>query len=71
MTEGLTPSTPELATMERFVQVVTAGGLALVAGLWTLSLAEPTTLQVAGLAVALAGAAAVLAGISMELDVRD
>ena len=55
--------------MERFAQLVTAGGLALVAGLWLTALTAPVSLPwLAGTALALAGAVGLGAGIWTELD---
>lgn len=57
--------------MERFVQLIVASGLALVAGLWLLGLLDPSPVGrvLAGLLV-LAGVAGLAAGIRMEVDVR-
>jgi len=55
--------------MERFVRFVVAGGLALVAGLWTLHLSvlwSPSWLV--GVALAVAGLAALAVGIGRELE---
>jgi hypothetical protein len=55
--------------MERFVELVVAGGLSLLAGLWTARLATTRSpLWVAGVAIALLGALALAAGIWSELD---
>jgi hypothetical protein len=54
--------------MERFAQYVVAGGLTLVAGLWTAEFAPGSVPRLAALAVAAAGAAIVLGGIHRELD---
>lgn len=55
--------------MERFVQLVVAGGLALVAGLWTVTLVEPRSGPgLAGVALVVAGVAGLAAGILVELD---
>lgn len=55
-------------TMERFVTLVVAGGLALVAGLWTVELAPDVALSLAGAALALLGVAGLAAGIGDELE---
>lgn len=54
--------------MERFVELVTAGGLALVAGLWIAELAAESSLRLLGIALALAGLVGLAAGIRDELD---
>jgi hypothetical protein len=54
--------------MERFVTLVVAGGLTLVAGLWTVELAPDVTLSLAGAALALLGVAGLAAGIGDELE---
>lgn len=55
--------------MERFVQAIVVGGLALVAGLWVGTLVEPGTLAWAGGGLlALAGVAGLAYGIATELD---
>lgn len=56
--------------MERFVELVVAGGLALVAGLWTLELAAAWSppWAVGGLLV-LAGLAGLAGGIWREVEV--
>lgn len=53
--------------MERFVELVVGGGLALVCGLWVTT-AGRTPVVAAGAAVALAGAIALAAGIERELQ---
>ncbi|NKE36688.1 hypothetical protein GWG54_12845 [Natronococcus sp. JC468] len=56
--------------MERFVGVVVAGGLALVAGLWLLALFETwSALRIAGLALAVLGTGGLSVGIASELEV--
>lgn len=56
--------------MERFVTLVVAGGLALVAGLWTLHLSAGWSAPwLVGVAVVVAGVAGLAAGIWRELDV--
>jgi uncharacterized membrane protein HdeD (DUF308 family) len=56
--------------MERFVTLVVAGGLALVAGLWTLHLsARWTPAWLVGVSLVVAGVAGLAAGIWRELDV--
>lgn len=58
------------AGVERFVQYVVGGGLALVAGLWLLRLLEPRTLPwIAGAALVLLGIAGLAAGIYREIEV--
>ncbi|EMA09086.1 hypothetical protein SAMN05443574_114117 [Haloarcula vallismortis] len=55
--------------MERFVELVVAGGLALVAGLWTVRLAAAfSALWLGGVALALLGVAALGVGIARELS---
>ncbi|AEH38179.1 hypothetical protein [Halopiger xanaduensis] len=55
--------------MERFVQLIVVGGLALVAGLWLAALfARGSTVWIAGVGLALLGAASVFAGIGSELE---
>lgn len=56
--------------MERFVQLLVAGGLALLAGLWTLRVAgawSPSWL--AGAVLVVVGVAGLAVGIGSELDV--
>ena len=54
---------------ERFVQLVVAGGLALVAGLWAGALSTAwSPLWSLGVALALLGAGGLAAGIRSELD---
>ena len=56
--------------MERFVTLVIAGGLGLVAGLWTLHLsARWSSSWLVGVALVVAGVAGLAAGIWRELDV--
>ena len=56
--------------MERFVRLVVAGGLGLVAGLWTLRLsARWSPSWLVGVALVVAGVAGLAAGIWRELDV--
>lgn len=56
--------------MERFVQVVLAGGLALVAGLWIATLFGVGSVPWAvGVALAVAGVVGLGWGIWMEVDV--
>lgn len=58
--------------MERFVQLVTAGGVALVAGLWLVTLfGRGTTPWLLGGALVLLGVAGLAAGIGSEVEVRD
>jgi hypothetical protein len=55
--------------MERFAQLVVAGGLLAVAGLWGAELAAPASgVWLAAVTLAAIGCAAVLAGIWRELD---
>lgn len=55
--------------MERFVQLVVAGGVVLVAALWGAELATPaSTVWLAAATLAAVGCAVVLAGIWLELD---
>lgn len=55
--------------MERFVQLIVAGGLALVAGLWMVSLLrQGSPPWVAGLGLATAGVLALGAGIWLEVE---
>ena len=56
--------------MERFAQLITGGGVILVAGLWSTALAAAgSSAWVAGAALALAGTASLAVGIWTELDV--
>jgi putative flippase GtrA len=58
-----------LPRVERFVQLVVAGGLALLSGLWLTALfAVATPGWTLGVALALAGVAGLAAGIARELD---
>lgn len=55
--------------MERFAQIVTAGGVALVVGLWASTLTTPASPPwLAGLGLALLGTAGIGAGIWLQLD---
>ena len=55
--------------MEPFAQLVVAGGLALLAGLWTLGLAAAfSPAWLGGAALVGAGVAGLTAGIDRELD---
>lgn len=55
--------------MERFVQAIVAGGLALVAGLWIVTLSETGTLPwTGGGFLVLAGLAGLGYGIATELE---
>jgi hypothetical protein len=55
--------------MERFVTLVVAGGVALVVGLWTLQLTvKGSPPWLVGVALVVAGAAALAAGIGRELE---
>lgn len=56
--------------MEQFVQRVVVGGVAIVAGLWGAELATPASAPwIAGVVVAVAGAAGLGIGIRRELAV--
>jgi len=58
-----------LQAMERFVQFIVAGGLALVAGLWLRQIADPTSQAwLAGVALAVLGAVALAVGINSQID---
>lgn len=55
--------------MERFVQLIVAGGVALVAGLWIVALFDPwSTVWLAGVALSLLGVGSLFAGITSEID---
>jgi len=55
--------------MERFVQVIVAGGLALLAGLWGGQIADPVSKAWLGsVAVAVGGVLALAVGINSQLD---
>ncbi|MDT3436462.1 hypothetical protein [Haloarcula sp. 1CSR25-25] len=55
--------------MERFVELVVAGGIALVVGLWTVRLAASrSAVWLGGVAVALLGLVALGVGIRRELS---
>lgn len=55
--------------MERFAQLIVAGGLALVAGLWLVELLDRGSPPwLAGVTLAAAGALALGAGIHSEID---
>ena len=55
--------------MERFVQLIVAGGLVLVGALWLVDLfARGSPQWIAGVALALLGVAGVMAGIFSELE---
>ncbi|MEM4782470.1 MAG: hypothetical protein QXG03_13045 [Halalkalicoccus sp.] len=54
--------------VERFVKLIVAGGLALLAGLWVLALAEPrSTGWLVGAALAVLGAVSLFAGIGRPI----
>ncbi len=56
--------------MERFAQAITAGGVALVAGLWLAALFTwASTAWLAGVVLAALGTAALAWGIWIEVDV--
>ncbi len=58
------------AAMERFVRLVVGGGLALVAGLWTLRAFVPADAPwLLGALLVVVGTGSLLAGIASELDV--
>lgn len=60
---------PDSVEMERFVQYVVAGGLAMVVGLWVLELTATLSAPwFVGALVALGGAVLALAGIYRELS---
>ncbi|WP_185911736.1 hypothetical protein [Halonotius roseus] len=55
--------------MERFVQIIVAGGLALVAGLWGSQIVAPSSQAWLGsVAVALVGVAALVVGINSQIE---
>ena len=55
--------------MERFDQIIVAGGLALVAGLWLRQIADPSSQAwLAGVALALVGVVALAVGINSQID---
>ena len=55
--------------MERFVRVIVAGGVALVAGLWVVRLFEwGSTKSLAGAALVVLGACALGVGIASEIE---
>lgn len=55
--------------MERFVELIVSGGVALVAGLWvTTGFAWGTAPWAGGVAVVIVGALALAAGIGSELE---
>lgn len=55
--------------MERFVMLIVAGGLALVAGLWLAELGVPgSVLSIGGVALAALGVLALAAGIGHEVE---
>lgn len=54
--------------MERFVQLVTAGGVALVAGLWVVTLFDAQSAVAFGAAFVLLGVGGLAAGIWLEID---
>ncbi|SEW15122.1 hypothetical protein [Natrinema salifodinae] len=55
--------------MERFVQLIVAGGVVLVGALWLVAVAEAWSADwLAGVALALLGAGANVAGIVRELE---
>ncbi|WP_394738956.1 hypothetical protein [Natronococcus roseus] len=57
--------------MERFVGLIVAGGLALVAGLWLLALLELGAVGwMLGLALTVLGTGALGSGIASELDLE-
>lgn len=56
--------------VERFARLIVAGGLALLAGLWLLALAEPRSVGwLVGAALAVLGAGSLAAGIRRPLSV--
>lgn len=65
-----TPRSGWIPRAERFVQLVVGGGLALVAGLWVVTLTAPASLAwLAGLFLVALGVVGLAAGIWTELDV--
>ncbi|ELY61472.1 hypothetical protein C491_01402 [Natronococcus amylolyticus DSM 10524] len=57
--------------MERFVGLIVAGGLALIAGLWLLALLEAGAVGwVLGLALTILGTGALGVGIASELELE-
>ncbi|WP_226480610.1 hypothetical protein [Natrinema amylolyticum] len=55
--------------MERFVQLIVAGGLVLVAACWLVAIVEYGSAPwIGGVVLALLGTGAVLAGIASELE---
>ncbi|MFC7043119.1 hypothetical protein [Halonotius sp. GCM10025705] len=55
--------------MERFVQFIVAGGLALLAGLWGSQIADPSSQAWLGsVAVAVGGVLALAVGINSQLE---
>lgn len=58
-------------TVERFVRLIVAGGVAFVAGLWIVTLFEAWSGPwIGGVAFVLLGGASLLAGIGSEIEVR-
>lgn len=59
----------ESGRMERFVRAVVAGGLALVAGLWTVTLSAAGSVPwLLGVALVALGSAGLAAGIGSEIE---
>lgn len=57
--------------MERFVRLVVAGGLALVAGLWVAALTTPSSLPwLGGVGLTVAGLAGLTVGVESQLEWR-
>lgn len=55
--------------MERFVQLIAVGGVALVGGLWVVTLFDALSITwLAGAALALLGTASLAVGIGSEID---
>ncbi|MDY7081795.1 MAG: hypothetical protein SXQ77_05165 [Halobacteria archaeon] len=58
--------------MERFVELIVAGGLALVAGLWLVEFTEFSSLPwILGVALSLLGVGGLARGIWSEVDVAE
>ena len=66
---GLIRRPRDVTTVERFVRAITAGGLALVAGLWIATYLPRWSLPwVLGAGLVLVGVGALAGGIRLELD---
>jgi small-conductance mechanosensitive channel len=65
------PAAPLRDDMERFARAIVASGVALLAGLWVVTLsATASPAWLAGAALAAVGVGGLAAGIWMELDVE-